>query len=68
MAPEIQAEFVVFTNCKDWHVQRRIQEGWCTMPDLPREIDRHTGGPITKELLDLLKRICFSIHARDLCG
>lgn len=29
-------EYVVYTNGTDWHVQRRIGEGWMTVQDLPR--------------------------------
>jgi len=40
-APEIGAEFAVVTNGTDWQVRRRIQGKWCTVPDLPREIDQN---------------------------
>src|SRR5437667_457000 len=46
-APEIRAEFAVFTNGKEWHVQRRIAGKWTPVPDLPREIDRRSVEPIT---------------------
>lgn len=41
-APEIQAEFAVVTNGKDWQVKRRILGKWCAVPDLSREVDQHT--------------------------
>jgi hypothetical protein len=63
-APEIQAEFVVFTNGEDWQVKRRIQGKWCVVPDLPRDLDRHSAEPIT-ELLRGLKEVAPLLYKLD---
>jgi len=52
-APEIRAEYVVFTNGTDWHVQRRVNGRWCSVADLPRELDSRSAVPVT----DLLRGI-----------
>jgi hypothetical protein len=63
-APDIQAEFAIFTNGKDWQVKRRILGKWCSVPDLPREIDRQKTEPIAELLhgLDVLAPLLFKIH------
>src|SRR6266508_1864144 len=62
-APNIQAEFALVTNGKDWQVKRRIQGKWCAVPHLPREIDRQKSEPITDLLrgLDVLAPLLFKL-------
>jgi hypothetical protein len=38
-SPSVRAEFVLYTNGRDWVVRRRISEEWIPTPDLPRQHD-----------------------------
>jgi len=39
-AKTIQAEFAVYTNGSTWHVRRKVQSEWVTIPDLA--VDHHS--------------------------
>jgi hypothetical protein len=63
-APEIQAEFAVVTNGKDWQVKRRVKAQWCAVPDLPREIDWHSAKPVTDLLygIDAIAPLLYKLN------
>jgi len=64
-APELRAEFAVYTNGKDWHVKRRINERWCAVPDLPEHIHWHGAMRITDLLqaLEGLAPLLYKLHS-----
>ncbi|KAA0230562.1 hypothetical protein EDS67_06560 [candidate division KSB1 bacterium] len=39
-ASEIRASYAVLTNGKEWIVKRRINQGWCLVPDIEYEADK----------------------------
>jgi hypothetical protein len=63
-AQEIQAEYVVYTNCQAWQVRRRIGKEWVTVPDLPQQVAGETVEPLT-EVLRGIRRAAPLLHKLD---
>jgi hypothetical protein len=63
-APEIRAEFAVVSNGEDWRVKRRVNDQWCAVPDLPREIDCHSARSITDLLysIDVIAPLLYKLN------
>lgn len=61
---QIRAEFVLYTNGREWIVQRRVQSQWTPVVDLPRQ-DRVEGRNSLLEVLRMFDGLLPMLHVLD---
>lgn len=63
-AEGVGAEFAVYTNGESWHVQRRIQQTWTAVTDIPPSKEAHGTGSID-DLLLTMEAVAPLLHKLD---
>lgn len=63
-AQKIQAEFALYTNGQEWHVQHCVRGHWVTVPDIPQGNSTAGGEPLV-QLLRTLHAIAPMLHKLD---
>lgn len=63
-AQTISAEFALYTNGQEWHVQRCVRGRWVAVPDIPQGLPSAGGAPLV-QLLRTLDAVAPLLHKLD---